>query len=127
MIGRNKDWKRDINLGRKTNQKFVQIPHEKFIDMIVYKAQEVGITVKVIDERYTNKSSFIDNDILPIKFGDYEFSGKRVKRGLYKSKDGILINADVNGAYNILRKSNSEFKYHDGIQGVSLHPIILTI
>lgn len=127
VIGRNKDWKRDINLGKKVNQKFVQIPHEKFIDMIIYKAQEVGITVKVIDERYTSKSSFIDNDILPDKFGNYEFSGKRVKRGLYKSKEGILINADVNGAYNILRKSNSEFKYHDGIQGVSLHPIILTM
>jgi putative transposase len=95
--------------------------------MITYKAQEVGIIVKVIDERYTSKSSFIDNDILPSKFGTYEFSGKRVKRGLYKSKDGILINADVNGAYNILRKSNPEFKYHDGIQGVSLHPIILNI
>lgn len=127
VIGRNKDWKRDINLGKKTNQKFVQIPHEKFIDMVTYKAQEVGITVKVIDERYTSKSSFIDNDILPDKFGDYKFSGKRVKRGLYKSKEGILINADVNGAYNILRKSNSEFKYHDGIQDVSLHPIILTV
>jgi putative transposase len=127
VIGRNKDWKRDINLGKKVNQKFVQIPHEKFIDMIIYKSQEVGIAVKVIDERYTSKSSFIDNDILPSKFGTYEFSGKRVKRGLYKSKDGILINADVNGAYNILRKSNPEFKYHDGIQGVSLHPIILNI
>lgn len=127
IIGRNKDWKRDSKMSKKVNQKFVQIPHEKFINMIDYKAQEVGISVKVIDERYTSKSSFIDNDILPTKFGNYEFSGKRTKRGLYESKDGMLINADVNGAYNILRKSNPEFKYHDGIQGISLYPIILTI
>lgn len=126
IIGNNKDWKRSSKMSKMVNQSFIQIPHELLIHMISYKAEECGISVVLVDEKYTSKSSFIDNDILPDKFGDYEFSGKRKKRGLYQSKDGTLINADVNGAYNILRKSNPEFKY-DRIQGVSLHPVILNI
>lgn len=127
IIGRNKDWQRDINLGNKNNQKFANIPYEKLIFQLKYKGLDNGINVEVIDEKYTSKSSFIDNDIIPDKFGDYEFSGKRIKRGLYESEEGLLINADVNGSYNILRKCNSEFKYNDRIKGVSLHPVRLNI
>ncbi|MFS0643802.1 transposase [Siminovitchia sp. 179-K 8D1 HS] len=125
-IGRNKDWQRNSKMSRKTNQKFVQIPFEKLIDQLKYKGEECGIKVIVIEEQYTSAASFIDNDFLPFKFGNYEFSGRRVKRGLYKSKNGTLINADVNGSYNILRKCNPEFSY-DRIEGVSLHPVRINI
>jgi putative transposase len=123
IIGRNKDWQRNSNIGRKNNQIFVQIPFEDLIRKIQYKAEENGILVNIIPEEYTSQSSFIDNDILPDKYGDYEFSGKRIKRGLYKSKNGILINSDVNGSYNIMRKCNPEFRYNDRIKGISLYPI----
>jgi putative transposase len=124
IIGRNKDWQRNSNIGKKNNQLFVQIPFEDLIKKIFYKAEESGIRVIIISEEYTSKSSFIDNDILPTKFDDYEFSGQRIKRGLYKSKDGILINADINGSYNILRKCIPEFVYNnDRIKGISLYPI----
>lgn len=126
VIGRNKDWQRNSNMKKKTNQKFVSIPFEMLIYQLKYKAEDVGINMTVIEEQYTSKSSFVDNDSIPTKFGDHQFSGKRIKRGLYKSKDGTLINADVNGSYNILRKCNPEFKY-DGIEGVSLHPIRVNI
>lgn len=123
VIGRNKDWQRNVNLGKKTNQKFVQIPFEKLIYQLQYKAEDVGITVIVNEESYTSKASFIDGDKM-VK--GTEFSGKRIKRGLYRSKEGILINADVNGSYNILRKCNAQFSY-ESIEGVSLHPIRLTV
>lgn len=127
VVGKNKGWKVKSKMSKQSNQKFVQIPFEKFMDQLIYKGEDVGINVIVIDEAYTSKSSFLDNDILPSKFGEYEFSGKRIKRGLYKSKEGILINADVNGSYNILRKCNPQFKYDEGIEGVSLHPFRVNI
>jgi putative transposase len=124
IIGRNKDWQRGSNLGKKNNQIFVQIPFEDLIKKIFYKAEENGIRVIIISEEYTSKSSFIDDDIIPTIFGDYEFSGRRIKRGLYKSKKNILINSDVNGSYNILRKCIPEFVYNnDRIKGISLYPI----
>lgn len=123
VIGKNDNWKQN----KKNMQKFVYLPYEKLINQIKYKAEEEGIDVKILDERYTSKASFIDNDPLPNKFGEYEFSGKRIKRGLYKTKVGILINADVNGSYNILRKCNPEFTCDDRIKGVSLHPSRINI
>jgi putative transposase len=127
VIGRNSDWKRDINIGVKNNQIISQIPFEILIQNIQYKAEELGILVEIIDERYTSKSSFLDNDPLPEIFGDYVFSGKRIKRGLYKSSKGILINADVNASYNILRKRIPEFKNDDRIKGMLLYPININI
>jgi putative transposase len=121
VIGTTFDWKRKMNIGVKNNQTFHEVPYIKLISKIQYKAEDVGITVKFVDEKYTSKSSFIDNDLLPEEFGDYQFSGKRIKRGLYKSKNGVLINADVNGSYNILRKCNPEFSY-DRIKGLALIP-----
>lgn len=123
VIGRNKDWQRNSKMGKKNNQRFVQIPYEDLIQKILYKAEEVGIKVIIIEEQYTSKSSFIDNDNIPEKFGNYKFSGKRICRGLYKCKDGTIINADVNSSFNILRKCNPEFQYDDRIKDVSLHPI----
>jgi putative transposase len=127
IIGKNWDWKRNCDIGQVNNQIFCQMPFDDLVDKIIYKSEEKGINVDVVCEQYTSKSSFIDNDIIPVLFDKYEFSGKRVKRGLYKSKDATLINADVNASYNILRKGNPEFKYDDRIQGISLYPIRLNV
>ena len=101
IIGRNKDWKQDTNMGTMNNQKFVFIPHSKFISMLQYKCRLKGINVLLREESYTSKSSFLDSDPLT---KTESFSGKRIKRGLYRTKNGTLINSDVNGSLNILRK-----------------------
>lgn len=101
VIGHNKNWKQDINLGKSNNQKFVQIPFNMFIHMVTYKAQLEGIEVVTREESYTSKCSFLDNEEI-CKHETYK--GKRIKRGLFRSYDGRLINADLNGALNILRK-----------------------
>ena len=101
VIGHNKNWKQDINLGKSNNQKFVQIPFNMFIHMVTYKAQLEGIEVIQREESYTSKCSFLDNEEI-CKHETYK--GKRIKRGLFRSYDGRLINADLNGALNILRK-----------------------
>ena len=110
IIGQNKGWKQEINIGKRNNQNFVQLPIAQLIDKIAYKAKLKGINVLIQEESYTSKASFIDNDELPIysKKNDVTFSGDRIKRGLYKSKEGILLNADVNGSLNIMRKSLKE-------------------
>ncbi|MCM0591101.1 MAG: transposase [Gloeotrichia echinulata DEX184] len=111
-IGKNEQWKTRLNLGKRTNQNFTQIPHAKFIEMLTYKLVRVGITVKVAEESYTSKASAIDWDIIPIYQPNnkikHVFSGKRVKRAWYISKNGLKIHADVNAGYNIGRKSNPE-------------------
>ena len=105
IIGHNKDWKQDINIGSKNNQSFTSVPHTRLINQLKYKCRLVGINVICREESYTSKSSFLDRDPIP-NLGDNKpsFSGKRIKRGLYKSGRGRLINADVNGSYNIMRK-----------------------
>ncbi|RBW70731.1 RNA-guided endonuclease InsQ/TnpB family protein [Bacillus taeanensis] len=108
IIGKNNDWKQSSTIGKCNNQSFVSIPHSLFIRMIQYKAKEQGIKVIVTEESYTSKASFLDGDEIPT-YGECEskktFSGKRIKRGLYRSKAGFIINADVNGAANILKKA----------------------
>jgi putative transposase len=101
ILGRNKNWKHQVNLGKKTNQNFVSIPFYRLIGMIEYKAQDVGIRVIQVREDYTSKCSFLDNEPLSKRL---KYAGKRVTRGLYKSKAGLFINSDVNGAYNIIKK-----------------------
>ncbi|MBV9689265.1 MAG: IS200/IS605 family accessory protein TnpB-related protein [Ktedonobacteraceae bacterium] len=103
-IGKNDAWKQEANMGKRNNQNFVQIPHARFIAMLTYKAELVGIRVEITEESYTSKASL---DPLPAwKSGNekHTFSGKRVKRGLYRAKDGRKINADINGSGNIIRK-----------------------
>jgi IS605 OrfB family transposase len=109
VIGKNAQWKTEIDLGKKTNQNFVSIPHARLIEMLEYKARLVGVKVIVQEESYTSQSNFLNLDPIPV-YGhtgadDMVFSGKRIKRGLYKTSVGQLINSDVNGAYNILRKA----------------------
>jgi putative transposase len=101
VIGKNDGWKQNINLGDRTNQNFVQIPHARFIDLLTYKAQLVGIQVIVIEESYTSKCSFLDRE--PIG-KQAIYAGKRIKRWLFVASDGREIHADVNGSLNILRK-----------------------
>jgi putative transposase len=107
-IGKNDAWKQEANMGKRTNQNFVQIPHARFISMLTYKAELVGIRVEVTEESYTSKASLLDLDPLPVRANgndeQHTFSGKRVKRGLYRASDGRYINADINGAGNIIRK-----------------------
>lgn len=112
VIGDNKEQKQEIRLGRKNNRKFVQIPHQKLFQMIEYKCKRKGIEVILREESYTSKANFIDNDFIP-EFDpknkkEYEFSGKRIKRGIYKTSTGKKINADINGAYNIMAKQFPE-------------------
>lgn len=112
FIGKNNNWKSGISLSRKVNQRFVQIPYNKFISQLKYKCEMRGIEVVEQEESYTSKASFIDYDNIPVWKNDgkkHSFSGKRVKRGMYKTKDGITINADVNGSYNIMVKGLNNF------------------
>src|SRR6266852_6381381 len=95
-IGKNDAWKQEANMGKRNNQNFVQIPHARFIAMLTYKAELVGITVKATEESYTSKASLLDLDPLPVRHlsdeTTYTFSGKRVERGLYRASNGRYIN-----------------------------------
>ena len=108
IVGKNKNWKQNINIGHKNNQEFVQIPHAMFINTLRSVSREYGIMVDTVEEAYTSKASFLDNDPIPDyeekTAGTHSFSGKRKHRGLYVSADSIAINADINGACNIGRK-----------------------
>jgi putative transposase len=126
-IGKNPKWKQEVRMGKRTNQNFVSVPHARFVAMLTYKAELVGIQVLVTEESYTSKASFLDADPLPI----YDpaqptpaFSGRRVKRGLYRAADGRHINADANGAYNIIRKVAPE-AFAQGSRGCVVHPVRL--
>jgi len=105
VIGYNKNWKNGTNLGKKNNQIFYQIPFSMLINFLKYKAELVGIKVILTDERYTSKVDSLALEPIPSEEAPQkEFNGKRVKRGLFQSSIGVLVNADVNGALNILRK-----------------------
>ena len=101
VIGYNKEWKDKSSMSRFTNQTFIQIPYIKLIQRIVYKLNELGIEVILQEESYTSKCSYIDLE--EIKYHK-TYKGKRENRGLFISKDGIKLNADVNGSLNIYRK-----------------------
>jgi len=111
VIGYNQSFQNKTNLGRKNNQIFTQLPFGKIREKLEYLCKRYNINYILQEESYTSKASFFDNDELPIYNMDnpqtYEFSGKRVKRGLYQTKDGYRFNADCNGALNILRKSKA--------------------
>lgn len=118
VMAHNKDQKQEINLGKQNNQNFVLIPFVRFEQILTNTAAKCGIPVVVQEESYTSKSSILDGDSIPTYRVDDEhvnFSGKRVKRGLYRSANGTLINADVNGAANVIRK-----KYPGAFNGQDL-------
>jgi len=107
VFGWNKGQKDSANMGKKTNQKFVQIPTGRLKDRIAQLCEQHGIKFVETEESYSSKASFVDNDFLPT-FGEkpegWKASGKRLKRGLYRTAQGWLINADANGGANIARK-----------------------
>lgn len=123
VIGNNKDWKRDISLGNRTNQSFVTIPHQKLIEKIIYKARNVGINVILIKESYTSGTSFLDGESPQKEFYNKK---RRMYRGLFVSNQGISINADVNAAYQIMKKVFPNI-FIDGIEGVVFHPVRVNI
>jgi len=132
IIGKNPLWKQESSMGKRNNQNFVSIPHARFIDMLTYKATLVGIGVEVREESYTSKASFLDLDPIPTYTPNDEeqhvFSGKRIGRRnrLYRAKDGRKICADVNGAYNILRKSKPD-AFAKGIAAYVVQPVRLAV
>lgn len=109
VTGYNQSFQNKTNLGKKNNQIFTQLPFGKIREKLEYLCKRYNINYILQEESYTSKASFFDNDELPIYNADnpqtYEFSGKRIKRGLYQTKDNYRFNADCNGALNILRKS----------------------
>ncbi len=124
VIGYNERWKQKVNLGKKTNQNFVQVPFSALVQKISYKATFVGITVVLHEESYTSKCSFLDRE--PIEKRE-SYAGKRISRGLFRSANGTRINADVNASYNIMRKAVPNSILDDGIEGVGLHPLLVAI
>ena len=109
VLGYNEDFQRNSNIGSINNQNFVNIPYGKLRDKLIYLCKLYGIEFKLQEESYTSKASFFDGDEIPIydkeNPQEYIFSGKRIKRGLYQTSKGYQLNADCNGALNILRKS----------------------
>jgi IS605 OrfB family transposase len=127
IIGYNELWKQNLHFWKKTTQMFVTIPFLKIIDMLKYKGAEQGIKVETIPEQYTSKSSFLDNEF-PKKRRKYK--GKRIHRGLFRSAQGHLINADVNAAYNILIKSDPKAlskRKVNGVGGYVMYPLRVSI
>ena len=123
VVGNNKDWKRDISLGKRVNQSFVTIPHQKLIEKIIYKARNVGINVILTEESYTSGTSFLDEEAPKREFYDKK---RRTHRVLFASNQGISINADVNAAYQIMKKVFPNV-FTDGIEGAVLHPVRVNI
>jgi len=110
VIGYNETLQKDINLGKRTNQNFVNIPVANIKQKLTYLCELYGVNFVKQEESYTSQASFFDGDIIP-KYNDdnpqeYRFSGKRVERGLYRTSTGYCLNADINGALNILKKSS---------------------
>jgi putative transposase len=129
VIGKNPRGKQEAHLGRRGNQNFVFVPHARFIEMLTYKAELVGIQVVLTEESYTSRASFLDADPLPV-YGAADmpaFSGRRVKRGLYRAADGRHINADMNGSCTIIRKALPDAFNGKGIAGAAVHPVRLPV
>lgn len=126
IAGYNPDFKRSVNIGKVNNQNFTQISFGDFRQILACLCEQEGILYIEQEESYTSKSSFLDNDILPVY--DIEnpykgtFSGKRIQRGLYRSTDGTLVNADINGAANIVRKSKQNFRMEGLCKGLLASP-----
>jgi IS605 OrfB family transposase len=124
ILGYNKEWKQNINLGKVNNQKFNSIPYYKFKETLRYKLEEIGVRFTVHEESYTSKCSSLDLE--PIKKHE-NYLGKRVKRGLFKSSSGVVINADLNGAINIMRKVTDDVFINQSVWGLVLNPVKMNL
>ena len=127
IIGKNDGWKQEVELGRnlqtrkQNNQNFCFIPHARFIEMLMYKASEYGIVVITTEESYTSGTSFIDDD-LPVRVNWN--NKRRAKRGEFITNSGMVVNADINAAYQMIRKVIPDFKWD---RGCVLHPYACSI
>ena len=130
FIGNNNGWKKGIKIGKRNNQNFVNIPHTKLFNKILYKCLLNGIEVIFTEESYTSRASFFDKDYLP-KYGEsdnHNFTGTRIKRGLYRDSKGNIWNADLNGAANIMRKcSDKAYKGIRKTKEMMKRPILITL
>jgi putative transposase len=134
VIGKNPFWKQGVELGRKHNQEFVQIPHARFIELLTYKAELVGIRVLLTEESYTSRASFLDRDVLPTydpsqgaeQEDKARFSGRRDGRW-YRVKGRAPIHSDVNGSYNIGRKVFPTAFDGRGIEATAVRPRRLAV
>ncbi len=130
VVGKNKHWKQNIELGKGVKLTFAGIPYNLFINMLIYKARANGIKVILQEESYTSQASFLDDDPIPVYTDKqkYTFSGRRVKRGAYESGGGYIINADVNASYNIIKKAVPDaFKGGTWDKGVVSIPLVLSM
>jgi len=123
VIGHNDGWKQNVRLGRRNNQNFVGIPFGMLISQLEYKAEDVGIRIVLQNEAHTSKCSFLDNE--PVCH-QKQYAGQRVKRGLFRASDGRLINADLQAAYNIVKKAFPN-AFTDGIEGIGVCPRRLSV
>lgn len=123
IIGKNNGWKQESKLNKKTNQNFIEIPYYALILKLNYKCQDIDMSLIITEESYTSGTSFLDDEF-PCR--DNYDSSRRIHRGLFISNAGVKINADVNGAYQIMRKVFSNVKANE-IVGAHLHPIIINI
>lgn len=126
IVGYNADFKRNSNLSKVNNQNFVQIPLGNLRQQLEFLCWKYDIEYIEQEESYTSKSSFLDKDVLPEYKAEQpyngEFSGKRIKRGLYQSKNGTIINADVNGSANIMRKCKQNLDHEKLCLGLLASP-----
>ena len=127
IVGYNPGIKQEVNMGEVNNPNFVQIPFWNFRSKIKSLCERYGILYQETEESYTSKASFLDKDEIPVYNADnpqeYKFSGRRVKRGLYKTQHGRLINADLNGAANILVKSKHNLDFEQVSKGFLAKPL----
>jgi putative transposase len=137
VIGKNNSFKNNVKMHKNDKQNFIQLPFELLINMLLYKSEAAGINIVIQEESYTSKASFLDEDDIPV-YGQengiaHKFSGRRISRGRYKTKDDIIINADVNAAYNILKKATANAFDKIRSRGVGLlkvtmsTPLVVTI
>jgi len=124
IVGYNSGWKQEVNLGKKTNQNFVNIPFEPFINQLRYKSERQGLRLVDFNESHTSKCSSLDLE----EVGHHDvYVGKRVNRGLFRTSKGILLNADVNAAFNILRKASGDSVFQTASIGFGCNPIKLLL
>jgi len=131
IVGYNANFKRGINIGRKNNQSFAQISFGKLRDNLKNLCNRYEIRYVVQEESYTSKASFLDKDDIPVyepaSSCNHSFCGRRIKRGLYQSADGTAINADINGACNILQKSKQNFDFEELCRGLLVSPLRIRV
>jgi putative transposase len=123
IIGHNKEWKQEVSMFKQNSRNFVQVPFNMFIKMVEYKGQDAGIKVAITDESYMSGTSFLDREGSKKEFYD---KSRRIRRVIFRSNSGVMINSDVNVSYQIIKKVFSK-AFTNEIEGVGLHPIRVNI